>query len=225
MRLAVFGFVAALLAAPLAAQAAQSPARFSVTLHATLLDRISYERTRSDEECSSRRTGTGGHELTLRSVVPTTIRVSRRGGSTVFRPARVAAVHRSGTSLAASYSEFRRCRFLPPERLSGKCDARPLPAVRGPANLSRPSRNRIVFGRAATRTTTACGLETRLQLAGWLNLAPGAVDERALLSGRALRVRARGSANRELAPPTGDPTLKVTERVVINWTLTFRRLA
>ena len=226
MRLAVYGFVAALLAAPLAAQAAQPPARFAVTLQATIVDRISYEFLHSDEECTARRTGTGGHELKLRSVVPTTIQISRRGARTVFRPARIAAVRRSGTSLAASWSEFRRCRFLPPERFSGKCEAKPLPVARRPVALRRPSANRIAFGRAATGLATACGLDARIQLAGWLNLAPGTVNEDALLNGRSLRVRARGSANREVkGPPTGDPTLKTTERVVINWTLMFRRLS
>jgi hypothetical protein len=226
VRLAAFGFVAALLAAPLAAQAAQPPARFSVTLRASIVDQVNYDRTVIDEECSARRTGSGGHRLTLRSVRPTRIRVSRTGARLIYRPAR-ATVRLTGTTLAGSYSEFRRCRFLPPERVTGKCDSKPLPPASGPADFRRTRPGRISFGRPSIRTelATACGLETRFQLAGWLNLAPGTVDENALLNGRSLRVQARGAADRQLSgPASGDPNLKTTERVNVRWTLTFRRL-
>jgi hypothetical protein len=83
MRLAALAFLAALLLAPLAAQAAQSPARFAVTLQGTIVDRLTYERTAVEDECTSHKTGNGGRGLAIRSLRPTTIvaRAARASGA------------------------------------------------------------------------------------------------------------------------------------------------
>jgi hypothetical protein len=78
MRLAALAFLAALLLAPLAAQAAQPPARFAVTLQGTIVDRLTYERTAVEDECTSHKTGNGGRGLEIRSLRPTTIAVVAR---------------------------------------------------------------------------------------------------------------------------------------------------
>ena len=223
MRLAALGLLAALLAAPLAAQAARPPARFAVTLQGTIVDRLAYERVVVDEECTTQRTGRGGRGLTIRSLRPTMIEVT--GGTTrvVYRPARVAALRVAATSLAGEYVELRSCRFLPPERRLGKCQRVPGSVRRMQAGF-RSARNAIVFGRAGPRRgeVTACGLDGAM-LGGWLNLVPGRIDEDALLNGRSRRVFARAARTRE-GTIGGDPTLTGTQRTTVRWTLTFRRL-
>ncbi len=79
MKLAVASLLAAFIAAPLAAQAAQQPARFAVTLQGTILDDVTYDRTAvgTADDCTSSRTGSGGRQLVVRSLGPTTIEVSR----------------------------------------------------------------------------------------------------------------------------------------------------
>jgi hypothetical protein len=115
MRLAALGFVAALMVAPLAAQAAQQPARFAVTLQGKIVDNLTYERIVVAEDCSSQRTGEGGRELAIRSVRPITIEVSGNASRVVYRPAQVGTLRVAATRLAGSYAEIKRCRFLPPE--------------------------------------------------------------------------------------------------------------
>jgi hypothetical protein len=223
MRLAAFGFLAALLLAPLAAQAAQPPARFAVTLQGTVVDRLTYERTVVDEECTSTRTGDGGRELAIRSARATTVEVSRRASAAVYRPARVGPLRVTTTTLPGSFLELRRCRFLPPERLSGRCD-RAVSSVRRMRAGFRRAPNAILFRRPATvgPDLLACGLDRR-SAGGWLDLVRGRIDERALINGRSLRVVARASGTRE-NPITGDPTLTATQRTTVRWTLVFRRL-
>lgn len=57
---------------------------------------------------------------------------------------------------------------------------------------------------------------------GGFDLALGRVDEEALLSGRSLRVVAAGSATKEDVV-VSTPTITVTQRTTVRWTLTFRR--
>jgi type 1 fimbria pilin len=97
MRLAALGVLAALLTAPLAAQAAQQPTRFAVTLQGKIVDALSCDRTIVGDDCIILRTGTGGRELTIRSLRPTTIEVA--GGSRVAsKPARVSALRVTATT-------------------------------------------------------------------------------------------------------------------------------
>jgi hypothetical protein len=223
MRLAALGLLAALLAAPLAAQAARPPARFAVTLQGTVVDRVTYERVLVDEECTSRRTGNGGRGLTIRNLRPTTIEVTGGATRVVYRPARVAALRVAATSLAGTYSELRSCRFLPPERRSGKCQ-RAAGSVRRLQAGFRSARNAIVFGRPGPSRgdVTACGLAGAV-VGGWLNLVPGRIDEDALLNGRSRQVFARAARTRE-GTIGGDPTFTGTQQTTVRWTLTFRRL-
>jgi hypothetical protein len=223
MRLAASGFLAALLLAPLAAQAAQPPARFAVTLQGTVVDRLTYERTAVDDECTTTRSGEGGRELAIRSLRPTTVEVRRGASGAVYRPMRIGRLRVTTTTLPGSFLELRRCRFLPPERLSGRCD-RAVRTVRRLQTGFRRARNAILFRRPATAgpDLLACGLDRPLA-GGWVDLVRGRIDEDALLSGRSLRVVARASGTRE-NPITGDPTLTATQRTAVRWTLVFRRL-
>lgn len=217
-------FAAAVLAAPLAGQAAQAPARFAVTLQGTIVDRLTYERTQVDEECTSRRTGDGGRELAVRSVRPTTIEVVRGASRPVYRPQRLDALRVVATNIAGSFLELRRCRFLPPERVTGTCERAPGPVRRLRARF-RSGPNTILFQRPAATEgdVTPCGLD-RAVLGGWFHLVPGRIDHQALLNGRSLRVVARASGTRE-GTVAGDPTVKITQRTTVRWTLTFRRLS
>jgi hypothetical protein len=226
MRLAAFGFLAALLAAPLAAQAAQPAARFAVTLQGTVVDRVTYERIVRGEECTSNRTGQGGRSLAIRSLRPTTVEVSAGSSGVVYRPARVLALRVAATTLPGMYSELRVCRFLPPEKLTGKCN-RASGSVRRVAAAFRRGRNAIVF-RAPARSAAdvlACGLDRQqATLGGWLNLVSGRIDQDALLDGRSRRVVARATGTRE-RKIGGNPAFTGTRKTTIRWSLTFRRLS
>ena len=225
MRLAAFGFLAALLAAPLAAQAAQSPARFAVTLQGTVVDKVTYERTVVGEECTSVRAGYGGRSLAIRSLRPTTVEVTAGSSGVVYRPARVIALRVATTRLAGKYSELRSCRFLPPEKLTGKC-ARAPGSVRRIVAGFRRGRNAIMFRAPAPSRADvlACGLERdKATLGGWLHLVAGRIDQDALLGGRSVRVVARASGTRA-RKIGGDPAFTGTRRTTIRWSLTFRRL-
>jgi hypothetical protein len=223
MKLPIASLLAAIVAAPLAAQAAQPPARFAVTLQGTIVDRLSYERTVVDEDCRSTRTGQGGRQVTIRSLRPTTVEVRRDASGIRYRPSRVAALGIGETRLAGTYSELRLCRFLPPEKLAGECEREP-GSVRRMRLGFRSGRNAILFGRPAPAqsATPACGVDRSVS-GGWLHLIPGRIDRDALLNGRSMRVFARGAGTRERALGS-DPTLEGTLRTTVRWTLTFRRL-
>ncbi len=229
MKLAVASLLAAFIAAPLAAQAAQAPARFAVTLQGTVLDDVTYDHTAvaTAEDCTSSRTGSGGRQLVVRSLRPTTIEVSRvaadGASSIVYRPSRLVALRVAATRLPGAYSELRRCRFLPPERLSGTCQRAP-GSVRRLRAVFRSGRNAILFRRPATTQSdlTACGLDRTLP-GGWLHLVRGRIDQNALLGGRSRRVFGRAGGTREVALAS-NPTLKVTRQTTVRWTLTFQRL-
>jgi hypothetical protein len=223
MRLAALGALAALLTAPLAAQAAQQPARFAVTLQGKVVDAVSYDRTIVGDDCIIQRTGAGGRELAIRSLRPTTIEVARSASRVVYRPARVASLRVAATTLPGSYTEIRRCRFLPPEKLVVDCRAAATTVSRLRANF-RSGRNAILFRRPAPvrRDVTACGLGVSVP-GGWLHEFPGRIDQNALLAGRSLRVIARASGMRRRTDD-GDPAFQRTQRTTVRWTLTFRRL-
>jgi hypothetical protein len=222
MRLAALGVLAALLTAPLAAQAAQQPTRFAVTLQGKIVDALSYDRTIVGEDCIILRTGTGGRELTIRSLRPTTIEVA--GGSRVAsRPAHVSTLRVTATTRPGSYTEIRHCRFLPPEKLIVDCRAGAVTVRRVQAGF-RGVRNAILFRRPVTMPSdlTACGLGVSVP-GGWLHGFPGRIDQRALLAGRSLRVTARASGTRQRTDDS-DPAFKRTQQTTVGWMLTFRRL-
>jgi hypothetical protein len=223
MKLGVVSFLAALVAVPLTAQAAESPARFAVTLRATIVEELQYEVSRNEEECLIVRSGSGGRELTLRSIRATRIQVGGEGGGVTYRPSRVTA-RLTGTANLGGYVELKRCRGAPPERITADCKSRLLPARGVRPGFRRPAPNTIAFG-AGTSVRgefRVCGFNQPFP-GSWLDLAPGRVDEQALLSGRSLRVIARGSVTKTV-PPADTRGVKVTRRMTVRWTLTFRRL-
>jgi hypothetical protein len=220
MKLAVVSFFAALLTAPLAAQAADAPQRFAVTLRATVADRLTYEVTRSEGECRIGREGSGGRQLTLRTIRPTRIEV-RRGVTVAYRPSRVGA-RVTGRANLGAYSETRVCRAAPIRRLTADCESRVLRPRGVRARFSRPARGAIAFASGGRGDVAVCGLEQQYA-GGWLHLARGGISERALLDGRARTVVARGSATKNIVL-VNEPARKTRLRAVVRWTLTFRRL-
>jgi hypothetical protein len=224
MRLAAVGFLAALLLAPLAAQAAQPTAEFAVTLRGTVVDRLTYERTTVDDECTLHTSGDGGRQLSVRSLRATTIEVTRGASGLVYRPARVSGLRVAATSLEGTFVELRNCRFLPPERRVGRCERAAGAVSRMRAGL-RSRRNAIVFARPkpALAQVRACGLGPTVP-GGWFHLVSGRIDPDTLIDGRSLRVVARASVTRENSI-IGIPTTQGTQRTTVRWTLTFRRLS
>jgi hypothetical protein len=221
MKLAIVSFVAALVAAPLAAQAAAPPPRFSARLNATVVDRFTYAWTRVSEDCSIRRTGFGGRELQLRSPRAAAIAVTRSGAGLRYRPSAVLA-RVTGKATSGSFGDVKRCRAEPILKAIGDCKARTL-APRSVRAGFRSGRAAIAFQKPATPgEVELCGLDPTYP-GGWLQLAPGRVNGDALLNGTAARAVARGSASRE-ATIVDTPTLRVTQRTTVRWTLTFRRL-
>jgi hypothetical protein len=223
MKLGVLSFLAALLAAPLAAQAAESQARFAVTLQATIADKITYEMTRVEEECRVQLSGTSGQARTVRSVRRTRMEVGTTVGGVSYRPSWVAA-RSTGRTTVGSFEESRICRAAPIERRTGECEAKALTPRRLRARVQRPGPDRLAFRTAASARAEirVCGLGQPYP-GGWLDLAPGRVDENALLNGRSLRVVARGSV-RKTVTLAATASVKISRRTTVRWTLIFRRL-
>lgn len=221
MKLAIVSFVAALVAAPLAAQAAAPPPRFSARLNATVVDHFTYAWTRVSEDCSIRRTGFGGRELRLRSPRATTFQVTRSSSGLRYRPSAV-LVRVSGRTTTGAFGEVKRCRAEPILKTSGDCKAKTLVPRRVRAGF-RSGRGAFAFQEpTAPGDVEICGLEPTYP-GGWLQLAPGRVNGDALLNGTAARAVARGSARREVTV-VNTPTLRVTQQTTVRWTLAFRRL-
>jgi hypothetical protein len=218
MKLALVGFLAALAAAPLAAQAAPSATRYSVALQATVNEQTSYTQTTTEnEDCTSTKTGSDGRQLRVR-----TVRAARVGS--IRGTVRVAV---SGTDVGGKWSQLRRCRFEPPERLNGVCQATNVGRIVANVSFRRSAPNRVTIGAADDPRLSAvalCGLPDRVQLGRWLELTVGTIAERRLRAGDP-RVVATGTAQRERTVMiSGSQTLRVGQKVTIRWTLTFRRI-
>ena len=220
MKLAIVSFVAALVAAPLAAQAA-APPTFAASLNATVVDRFTYAWTRVSQDCSIRRTGFGGRELLLRSPRATTVQVTRSGTVLRYRPSSVLA-RVTGRATSGSFGDVKRCRAEPILKASGECKAKTIVPRRTRA-VFRSGRSAFAFREPATPgDVEICGLDPTYP-GGWLQLAPGRVNGNALVNGTAARAVARGSARRE-ATIVDTPALRVTQQTTVRWTMTFRRL-
>lgn len=220
-------FLGALVAAPLAAQAADPPARWAVTLSGRVVETYSYNRIEREEECLRSRFGSSTRELRIVSVGPTVVAVTRAGGGVTYRPARLRRVQLRQSVGKGSWSEFLRCLGDPLGTGSGTCDARAV----GPRAI-RPSfgwrgANRISFrGSVAAAPLRLCGLGTTLSSTdAWLSLAAGRVDEEALLAGRARQVVARAELTRDANLPTDSPSTQIQQKLRVAWTLRFRRLS
>ena len=215
MKRAALSFLAVLLAVPLAAQAASSPS-YVVVLQATVRDEVTYtQATTEPEDCTVNRTGSGGLALQIRSRAVTTARALR--GKLRLRV--------GGTTLPGAFSELRRCRFQPPERLRGSCAGIQLPTVLASGTFARAGRNKVAFtpANALAAQTRLCGLSGYTVLNGGQQRAVGSVNEAALRAGRS-RVVATGTLTRDVTGPApNDPTVKLTEHISVRWRLVFTR--
>ena len=222
MKLVIPAFVAALVAAPLAGGAASAPVQYSVTLRATIVDRVTYEQAVIDDDCTTRRTGSGGRDVTLRSVRPTSIEVAASRGAAAYRPAWIQRLRAVTIQRGGSYRQAKLCRAMPLETTQETCKASRAVARTVRARFRRPARNRIRFRPARRALVQACGIAPT-PLGGWLDVPIGRIAEAALLSGRPARVVARGSATGQVTQ-SGTVTLKADSLTTVRWTLTFRRL-
>ncbi len=200
--------------AAVGAAAAPTQPRYGVSLSATIRNDVSYTHVTATEDCQNKKAGSGVGQLAVR-----TVRAGRSGGT-----AGTVRIRLDGRLLGGSFTEVRNCRFLPPEKLTGRCG--PVTIAGKNVVLSfRRKGNRIVFRATGAPTVSArlCGLANDVLL-GRLELAAGTVDARALRAGGA-KVVARGTATRRLQGPAAhDPTVRLVQRVAVRWTLTFRRL-
>jgi hypothetical protein len=217
MKAALVGFLAVLAAAAFVAQAA-SGTRYAVTLQATVEDQTSYTQTTTEnEDCTVTKTGSDGRQLKVR-----TVRAARVGS--LRGTVRVAIL---GTDLAGKWSQLRRCRFEPPERLNGVCRATSVGRIVVNVSFRRSAPNRLTVGAASDPRLSAealCGLPERVQTGRWLDLTVGKIAERRLRAGDP-RVVATGTAQRERSVTTsGSQTLRVGQKLSVRWTLTFRRI-
>jgi hypothetical protein len=225
MKLAAVSVLAALVAAPLAAQAAQAPARWSASLSGQVVSTYSYAQSAIDEECIVSRMGWERRELLIRSLRPTRIEVARIRNRADYRPAVISRVSTTLTVGGRRWTERRRCRGGPVETTSGTCQ----PIAQRPRTIRAGFRwagvNRIWFRQPAVPAApfNICGLNQPVRSNGWLNVAIGRVNEDALLAGRSLRVIARGEARRQ-GTIVNEQDLSVGEELNVRWTLTFRRV-
>jgi hypothetical protein len=227
MKLAAVSVVTALLAAPLAAQAAAPPARWAVTLSGRVVETYSYNESERQEECVRSRIGTSMRELRVASVAPTVVTVTRAGARATYTPPRLRRVQLRQSVGKGSWSEFLRCLGDPISRGSGSCDARSVPRRTLRPIFVWGGANRIVFrGSVAAAPLRLCGLDRTIGATdAWLNMAPGRVDEDALLARRARRVVARAELTRDANLPGEPSTTSIHQRIRVVWTLWFRRLS
>jgi hypothetical protein len=225
MRLALVSFLAALVAAPLAAQAAQPNPRYAVSLNGRVVASYTYAKTGREEQCILSRMGGERRELVFRSQRPTLVQVARIRERADYRPTAIARTRVTGTIGGRSWVETIHCAGDRIERGRGTCQ----PVQHAPRLLRLRFRwagaNRIWFRPPAAPgpVRRLCGIEWGLPQRGWLNLAIGRVDEEALLAGRSLRVTGRGEYSRQ-SNVVSEQELVVGETLTVRWTLTFRRI-
>jgi hypothetical protein len=221
MRLALVSFLAALVAAPLAAQAAQPSTTWAVTLRGTVTDNYEYSESRVDERrCRIRRIGMSGRRLVFQSARATRIQVARAEPVASYRPARLRAVRITAGNTGGSVTQTKFCTGEPLERTRVECRAtRAAPRL---VRLGfRARRTTITFARPSRLTTSVCGL-TAPQPAGWLHIAAARASHGALVAGRSRRVFVFGEATEEVRIP--GPPLEIVRKTTVRWTLTFRRV-
>ncbi len=225
MRLVILSFLAALVAAPLAAQAAQPPARYSVTLNGRMVASYSYSRTTMESECRISRFGSATRTTEIRSLRPTVIQAVRDRGRAAYRPAVLRALRLTSTLGGSNWTERQICRGAPIETRTGTCPPKIDRAQSVRARIAWGGPNRIVFrpDSSGPATVPLCGLGQAVRSNGRLSIAPGRVDEEALLLGRARRVLASASVTRD-GNVGSDPQTSIGEKVEVRWTLTFRRI-
>lgn len=225
MRLATVSFLAALVAAPLAAQAAQAPARYSVTLNGRIVAAHSYIHSTRESECQISRFGSVTRTTVIRTIRPTVMQAVRERGRAAYRPAVLRALRLTATTGGSNWTERRACRAAPIETRNGTCAPRQDRPRTIRAGIAWGGPNRIVFrpDSIGPANVPLCGLSRVVRSTGRLSIAPGRIDEEALLLGRSLRVIARASVTRDRNIGS-DPQTSIGEKLEVRWTLSFRRL-
>ena len=225
MKLVFVSFLAALAAAPLAAQAAQAPARYSVTLNGRIVESYSYSRTTREFDCQISRFGSVTRTTEIRSVRATVVQAARERGRAGYRPSVLGALRLSATNGGSNWTERRICRGAPIETRTGTCAPRQDRPRAIRARIAWGGPNRIVFrpDSSGPANVPLCGLSETVRSSGRLSVAPGRVDEEALLLDRSRRVIARASVTRD-GNIGSDPNTSIGENLEVRWTLTFRRL-
>jgi hypothetical protein len=225
MRLVIVSFLAALVVAPLAAQAAQAPARYSVALDGRIVATYSYMRSTREFECQISRFGSATRTTEIRSVRPTVLLVARDRGRAAYRPAILRALRLSATTGGSNWTERRVCRGAPIETRQGTCAPKDDRARAVRAQIAWGGPNRIAFrpDLNGPATVPLCGLGQSVRSNGRLSIAPGRVDEEGLLLGRARRLIANALVTRD-GNIASDPQTSIGEKIEVRWTLTFRRL-
>jgi hypothetical protein len=226
MRIAVLGFLAALVALPLAAEAAQPPTRWAVTLSGRVVETYSYGNATRSPECTVRRFGKTTREWRVASTGPTVVSVVRSGSRARYRPGQIFRVRVTTSSGKGSWTQTRQC--LGEEILtdSGTCSPRSQRGRARPA-FEWAGANRIAFRRrSGGASLQLCGFDhTVTSPDSWLSLAPGRVDEEVLLAGSRRRVVARADVSRDAMLPFEPPSGSMTQNLRVVWTLLFRRLS
>ncbi len=225
MRLAVVGFLCALIALPLAAQAAEPPTRWAVTLSGRVVEEYSYGHTWREPECTLRRSGTTTRGWQVTSTRPTVVTVRRWSSRARYRPARLFPVRVTTSAGKGSWMEMRQCLGEDVQTGSGSCKATTKRGSVRPA-FAWGGANRIAFRRRPAATPLRlCGFDwTVASKDSWLNIAPGRVDEEVLLAGSRRRVVARADVSRVTMLPFNAPPGSTQQDLRVIWTLQFRRL-
>ena len=224
MKLAVLGFLAALVALPLAAEAAQPPTRWAVTLSGRVVETYNYGTANRNAECTVRRFGKTTREWRVAS---TSHRRQRRALELTRQvPARTAPPRTHYEVRGkGSWTEMRQC--LGEEILtdSGTCGASSQQGRARPA-FGWAGANRIAFRRrSGVAALRLCGFDRSIASPdSWLSVAPGRVDEEVLLAGSRRRVVARADVSRDAMLSFEPPSGSMTQNLRVVWTLLFRRL-
>ena len=225
MRLAVLGFLAALVTLPLAAEAAQPPTRWAVTLSGRVVETYDYGTASRTAECTVRRFAKSTREWRVVSTRPTVVNVDRWSSRARYRPGQLLGVRITGSAGKGSWTEMRQC--LGEEILtdSGTCSAASQQGRARPG-YGWAGANRIAFRRGSgVAALRLCGFDRSVASSdAWLSVAPGRVDEEVLLAGSRRRVVARADVSRDAMLSFDPPSGSMTQNLRVAWTLTFRRL-
>lgn len=226
MRLAVVGFLAALIAFPLAAQAAEPPTRWAVTLSGRVVEQYDYGNVGREVECTVRRFGRTTREWRVASTRPTIVSVARSSSRALYRPGRLFRVRITTSAGKGSWTEMRQCLGDEIRTDSGTCNARTQRRVVRPA-FAWGGANRIAFRRRSGRNALRlCGFDwTATSPDSWLSVASGRVDEEVLLAGKRRTVVARADVSRDAPLPFEPPSGSMTQSLRVVWTMQFRRLS
>ena len=227
MRLAVLGFLAALVALPFAAEAAQPPTRWAVTLSGRVVETYNYGNANRTAECTVRRFGKTTREWRVASTAPTVVSVRPSSSHASYRPGQLFRVRITRSAGKGSWTEMRQC--LGEEILtdSGTCSGSSQRGTVRPA-FGWAGANRIAFRRRSVSVPLRmCGFDwTSSSPDSWLSVALGRVDEEVLLAGSRRTVVARADVTRDtMSLPFEPPSGTMQHKLRVVWTLLFRRLS